>query len=240
MNEEPTYICDNCGREIDEAEAYIDEGVLCPDCWLDQQQKAAGFQPEGIGRFREFLREHLKEIAAEDSGWEYEDGTPMQQDATAFRAFLAEQDAPHNRTVAAEEELRRIALFITSPHDEPPTDVYEAVRKYRDDDEDVFVAQCNVIDALKAELAAVRKQASWQLLAEGGLTTGDEVVWCDGLAKWVGHWYDETGVFEGYEVMGRVDEAPFYFRLPDIPAELFQRLAQARQGEGPAPTADEA
>jgi formylmethanofuran dehydrogenase subunit E len=29
------YVCDNCGREVDEAEAYIDEGVLCPDCYLD-------------------------------------------------------------------------------------------------------------------------------------------------------------------------------------------------------------
>lgn len=33
--EERTYVCDNCGREVDEAEAYIDEGVLCPDCYLD-------------------------------------------------------------------------------------------------------------------------------------------------------------------------------------------------------------
>lgn len=30
-----TYVCDLCGREIDEAEAYIDEGVLCPDCHLN-------------------------------------------------------------------------------------------------------------------------------------------------------------------------------------------------------------
>lgn len=30
-----TYVCDNCGREVDEAEAYIDGGVLCPDCYLD-------------------------------------------------------------------------------------------------------------------------------------------------------------------------------------------------------------
>lgn len=30
-----TYVCDNCGREVDEAEVYTDEGVLCPDCFLD-------------------------------------------------------------------------------------------------------------------------------------------------------------------------------------------------------------
>lgn len=33
-----TYTCENCGRDVDAAEAYIEEGILCPDCWLDQYQ----------------------------------------------------------------------------------------------------------------------------------------------------------------------------------------------------------
>lgn len=38
--EEVPYICDECGREVDAAEAYVDEGVLCPDCWLNAQEDA--------------------------------------------------------------------------------------------------------------------------------------------------------------------------------------------------------
>lgn len=87
------------------------------------------------------------------------------------------------------------------------------------------------IEALKAELAAARERASWQLLAEGGLTNGEDVVWCDGSARWVGHYYDETGEFDGYQVMGRADEAPFYFRLPEIPDDLFQRRWQVEHGK---------
>lgn len=38
--EKAPYICDTCGREVDAAEAWVDEGVLCPDCYLNQAGNA--------------------------------------------------------------------------------------------------------------------------------------------------------------------------------------------------------
>ena len=34
------YICDNCGCEVNADEAYVKEGVLCFNCWLDQSGSA--------------------------------------------------------------------------------------------------------------------------------------------------------------------------------------------------------
>lgn len=44
-----TYICDECGREIDEAEVHQDKWTFCPECW----QKAQGEEEETTAEWAE-------------------------------------------------------------------------------------------------------------------------------------------------------------------------------------------